>query len=117
MSLGGAASVMSIPWILLLYKKRKRIAEAVSFLILVIVGRRSATLFLRVTLVISLSRLTSLGCGQHLTSEMCFFSQEHTHFGAHTSQLCISVDISKKDFRSAFFSCFEFMAGSVVASA
>ena len=34
---------MSIPWILVLYKKRKRIAEAVSFLLLVIVGRRSAT--------------------------------------------------------------------------
>ena len=28
---------MSIPWILVLYKKRKRIAEAVSFLLLVIV--------------------------------------------------------------------------------
>ena len=34
---------MSIPWILVLYKKRKKIAEAVSFLLLVIVGRRSAT--------------------------------------------------------------------------
>ena len=33
---------MSIPWILVLYKKRKRIDEAVSFLLLVIVGRRSA---------------------------------------------------------------------------
>ena len=40
-----------------------------------------------------------MGCG-HLTSETCFFSQERAHFGAHTSQLCISVDISKKDFRS-----------------
>ena len=28
---------MSIPWILVLYKKRKTIAEAVSFLLLVIV--------------------------------------------------------------------------------
>ena len=34
--------VMSIPWILVLYKKRKRIAEAVSFLLLVIDSRRSA---------------------------------------------------------------------------
>ena len=34
--------IMSIPWILVLYKKRKRIAEAVSFLLLVIVRRRSA---------------------------------------------------------------------------
>ena len=33
---------MSILWILVLYKKRKRIAEAVSFLLLVIVSRRSA---------------------------------------------------------------------------
>ena len=55
-----------------------------------------------------LSRLTSLGCGQHLTSETCFFSQEHAHFGAHTTQLCISLTLSKKDFRSTslFFSRF-----------
>ena len=36
-------TIMSIPWILVLYKKRGKIAEAVSFLLLVIVGRRSAT--------------------------------------------------------------------------
>ena len=35
------SEVMSIPWILVLYKKRKRIAEAVSFLLLVIVVRNS----------------------------------------------------------------------------
>ena len=33
---------MSIPWILVLYKKRKRIAEAVSFSLLVLLLRRSA---------------------------------------------------------------------------
>ena len=32
---GGDYRVVSIPWILVLYKKRKRIAEAVSFLLLV----------------------------------------------------------------------------------
>ena len=32
---GSDYRVMSIPWILVLYKKRKRIAEAVSFLLLV----------------------------------------------------------------------------------
>ena len=58
------------------------------------------------------SGLTSLGCG-HLTSETCFFSQEYAHFGAHTTQFCISVIVSKK----VFFFTFEFMAGSVVASA
>ena len=33
-----------------------------------------------------LSGITSLGCGQHLTSETCFFNLKHTHFGIHTTQ-------------------------------
>ena len=41
--------------------------------------------------IFRLSGLTSLGCGQHLTSETCFFNLKHTHFGIHTTQLCISV--------------------------
>ena len=39
---GSDYRVMSIPWILVLYKKRKRIAEAVSFSLLVLLLRRSA---------------------------------------------------------------------------
>ena len=51
------------------------------------------------SIIWQLSRLTSLGCGQHLTSETCFFSQEHTHFGIHTTQFVYfrqSVTLSKK---------------------
>ena len=36
------ANIVSIPWILVLYKKRKRTTEVVSFLFLVIVRRRGA---------------------------------------------------------------------------
>ena len=57
--------------------------------------------------MLGLSRLTSLGCGQHLTSETCFFSQEHTHFGIHTTQFvyfCQSVNNTfKKSGKALFF--------------
>ena len=54
-------------------------------------------------LTADLSGLTSLGCGQHLTSETCFFNLKHTHFGIHTTQFVYFRNTFKKSGKALFF--------------